>query len=275
MIKKILCPTDFSPSSLNAIEYASNFSQKFDASLVLLNVQKIHISDGISFFALKEAPSHKEANLSAASLNEMCITITDTYKISCGYEIIPTISSFEEKVISESDKFNVMVIGTNGADSLYQFFFGSHSFRIAKKTVCPVLIVPENCPYRNITKILFVSDYSKGDEFTLNQIKLLTEVYNAQLHVVHISRKDTDESREAFESFRNIIDMELKRINVSFERIIETKVADGIDNYIHKSNADLIGFNMKEHGFFYRAFHMNIIEKLTATAELPLIIYHN
>ncbi|KAA3620515.1 MAG: universal stress protein, partial [Flavobacterium sp.] len=39
-MKKILLPTDFSPNSLHAIDYAMNFFKGNKAHFVLLNIQK-------------------------------------------------------------------------------------------------------------------------------------------------------------------------------------------------------------------------------------------
>ena len=276
MIKKILCPTDFSPASMNAIEYGANLSQRLNASLTLLNIQKIHISDGISLFAMKERESTKEASVTSAALKEMCIELNKSFQISCNHEIIPTISAFENVVVEESDKYNLMVIGTNGEDDMYQFYFGSHSFRISKKTVCPVFIIPETCPYREITRVAFATDYKKGDEFSLMHIREILKLYNASLQVIHVSQKDNEESIETFNAFSNIIKMEIKDYNnISFDRIVNQNVAEGIDNFVKKEKIDLLSFNMREHGFLYRAFHKNIVERLTATAEFPILIYHS
>ena len=41
MIKKIICPTDFSKASINAIEYAAKLAKVFNAELLLVNVQVV------------------------------------------------------------------------------------------------------------------------------------------------------------------------------------------------------------------------------------------
>lgn len=45
MIKKILCPTDFSEASLTGIEYASKLAQALNAQITLINIVKASIGE--------------------------------------------------------------------------------------------------------------------------------------------------------------------------------------------------------------------------------------
>ena len=275
MIKKILCPTDFSAASMNATEFAAKLAQQTGSILTLLNVQKIHISDGVSLFAMAERESVREAKISSDSLKEMCDDINKSFKISCNHEVIPSISAFENVVAEESDKYNLIVVGTNGSDSMYQFYFGSHSFRIAKKTVCPVLVVPETCNYKGISNIVFASDYKPGEDFSLHQLTGIAEAFGSNIRILHVNQKDNEESKNDFDSFCNIIKMEFKENEkITFVRIINEKIIDAIKDEIKKSDVDLIVVNMKEHGYLYRVFHKDLIENLTSVAETPVLIYH-
>ncbi len=276
---KILCPTDFSSAATNGIEYAAKLAQKMNATLTLLNVQPLYINEGVNLFAGGELESMQEAKVSEKILDDICLDIKKTFNLSCSHEVIPTLSSFEKIVDDESWKFNLIVIGTNGADNLYQFYFGTHSFRLAKKTKCPVLIVPENSSYEDISNVVFASGYIKGDELLLQQLKQfiaqLTTAADLKLQVLHISENDTPVSREVYHSFCNLTEEVLGNDQVTaFERIVNKKAVEGIENYMNKIQFGILAVCMEEHGFLYRIFNENLVNKLTAFPNYPVLVFH-
>ncbi|MEO8151029.1 MAG: universal stress protein [Bacteroidia bacterium] len=275
MIKKILCPTDFSDASTNAIEYAAKVAQRMSSTITMLNVQHIYMGEGVSLFTGGERESAQEAKVTAERMKEYCTEINKTFNVSVNYEIIPTMGSFENIVADESDKFDLIIIGTNGVDNLNQFYLGTHSYRVAKKTTVPVLIIPDGSIYNELSNIVFASDYNKGDELLLKQLKEFSEVFNLQLRVIHISEKDTTQSLESYQAFCNLTKEALNDTGkITFERIISYNGADALDNFMIKTQADMLAVSFKEQGFLYSLFHKNLIKYLTALENYPMLILH-
>ncbi len=273
---KILCPTDFSSASINAVEYAARFAQKMNASLTLLHVQPVYVSEGVSYFSGGDRESIVELKQAADQLKDICANITAVFKVACDFENIPAVTQGIEKTISlESVKYDLTIIGTNGADKMSEFYFGSHSYRIAKKESGPVLIVPEECEYHDILNVAFASDCHIGDTLLLDQLKKLTDAFNPQVRVVHISEKDTALSREVYKTFCNLTEETLNyEGRITFERIIHDNKAEAIENFMTKTNADLLALYMEKHCFLHNVFHENIIKKLTSYASFPILVFH-
>lgn len=276
---KILCPTDFSSAATNGIEYAAKLAQKMNATLTLFNVQPLYISEGVSLFSGGELESMHEAKASEKMLIDIVSDVKKTFGIICSYEVIPSFSSFEKIIEDESWKYNLIVVGTNGADNLYQFYFGTHSFRLAKKTKCPVLIVPEDCAYEDITTMVFASGYIKGDELLLQQLKQFIGQMAAtsalKLQVLHVSEKDTPVSQEVYRSFCNLTEEALGiDQGIEFKRILNEREAEAIENYMNTIPSGLLAVCMEEHGFLYRIFHKNLVKRLTAFANYPVLVFH-
>src|ERR1035437_6060072 len=201
---RILCPTDFSSAATNGIEYAAKLSQKMNASLVLLNVQRLYYHEGITMFAGGEFESVHEAKISSKMLDDICNDINKMFKVSCSHQVISTMGRYANAIADEANEYNLTVIGTNGVDNTYEFYFGSHSFHVAKNTYSPTLIVPLKCSYKEINNVVFASDYNKGEDLLLQQLKEFTGTFKPKLHVLHISKKDSEVGKEIFHSFRNL-----------------------------------------------------------------------
>ena len=273
---KILCPTDFSAASLNAIEYAAQFAQATKSSLMLLHVQPVTVSEGVNYFSGGEHIALVEMNASEKKMKEICSRYQSAYQVQCDFESIAAGSNGIEKAVAdESAKFDLTIIGTNGADTLSQFYFGSHSFRVAKKQSGPVLIIPEECGYRQILNVAFASDCHLGDTVLLKQLKNFTDTFNPQIRVVHISEKDSALSREVYKSFCNLTEEVLNYDQrITFERIIHENKAAAIENFVNRTQADVLALYMEDHSLPYRIFHKSIVKKLTSYVSFPILVFH-
>lgn len=273
---KILCPTDFSSTSTNAIEYAAKYAKQTGASLTLLHVQPVYVSEGVNYFSGGDRVSMTEFKDAADQLGDICANVTSVFNVPCSFENVTTVSEGVEKTISdESGNYDLTIIGTNGADKMSQFYFGSHSYRIAKKEAGPVMIVPEGCEFNGILNLAFASDCHIGDSILLEQLKKFTDAFNPQVRAVYVSEKDTALSREVYEAFCTLTAETLNyEGNITFERIIHENKAEAIENFVNKTHADLLALYMEKHSFIYNLFHESIVKKLTSYASFPILVFH-
>lgn len=141
-IKKILCPTDFSEYSFEALEYAKELAITYNAKLYVLHVifepaeytgfYVPHISfdkikTEIEFGAKKFMDELKETRLK-------------------GVENLETIIIFglpDDEIIKFSvDKdIDLIVIGSAGKRGIEKFVFGSTAEKVVRKSPCPVLCI--------------------------------------------------------------------------------------------------------------------------------------
>lgn len=275
-MKKILCPTDFSPAANNAAEYAAQLSKKTGAELTLIHVLSLPViyDDYTTVGALKAYEEKIAAE--KKELQDYCDALNKEYKIQCrcDHEFYSVEAAMREKT-EDTQQSDLVVMGTNGADTLYQFYFGSKSYRTAKSLHCPILIVPEDYKYRDIQYIIFASGYRQGDEFLLQQLKQFLSDFNPRLGILHVSERDTLVSQEVYHSFCNFVDDFLAYSQkIEFSRIINEDEAQSIVTFMNNTNADLLSLCMEQHSFLYRLFHKNLIKKLTSYADYPILIFH-
>lgn len=276
MIKKILCPTDFSGVSSNAIEFAAKLAQRTNSTLTLVHVQPVAIGEGINLFAGGDRESVAEAKLATKQLEDICLELNRTFKISCTHEIIASsLESFENVIAAESPKYDLTVIGTNGADTINQFYFGSHSYRVAKKETGCVIIVPENCSFSGIENLAFASDCTNPEQMGFRQLKVFTDLFNPELRVLYISEKDNPEAKSIYSTFCNLVGEALNyENNIVFERIIFENEAEAIGKFMEKTNAEILALYMEDRSLLFKTFHEDVIKKLTSYADFPILIFH-
>lgn len=276
MIKKIICPTDFSKSAVNAAEYAAKLAQSFAAELLFVNVQKIvpvaaavSLGDGIG------ANVRENAQMAAGSLKEMSIETNKMFNISTDYEVDITTKPLEKVFSSIKPENTMIVMGTNGADSISQYFFGTNTYHVIQKSNCPLLLIPENVSFGSIKKIVFAWDYSKKSKFSFSLLNDFMETFNPYFIFLHISKKHTEISHEVFKALRSEIESVLgEKCKVEFEQLFSENIPESINNYMLKSQADMLSINYYNRGLIPDIFHGTVVKELSETAEYPILVLH-
>lgn len=274
-IMKILCPTDLSIQALNAMEYGARLAQQLKASLTFLNVQKIAIGEGVSLFAGGERESAKTLEVFSKVLEDQCKEISLKFNIHCDQVLTTTIGSIENTIAEVSKEFDLIVVGTNGSNNIYEFYFGTHSYNISKTAEVPVLIVPEDFEFTALSRICIASDYTTGEELNLNHLEGMLRVFNPHYEVIHVSENDNEISKTVYHSFRNSIEDEINFIQrISFSRLINDDIVSAIKSLIDKNKMDLMVLSFQKHGPIYKLFHKNLIKEITAYSTKPIFIFH-
>jgi nucleotide-binding universal stress UspA family protein len=274
---KILCPTDMSEAANYGVEYAANLCKALNAELSLMYVQNIELNEGVSMFSGSQIPAVKHATEKGKRLEQECIDISLKFGIPCKYVSEYSFSSFTTQVAHESLNYDLLVSGTNGTETLFQFYTGSNSYKLAKKTDCPVLIIPEGCNYKDIKKAVFASGADYMEHIHLNQLQKFISILRPELHLIHISDEDDAVNREVYAAYRKEAEEVLKYDGpTNFERIVDSDEVHGILNYVNMEKADLLIVCMEKHNSLYRFFNSGFVKKITAyDSGFPIMIVHN
>lgn len=273
---KILCPTDFSSAGNSGVEFAASIARALNASLDLMYVQPMHVTEGVTMFTGRELPSVLESKEVEKKLKDISQYTAKEFSISCDYIIDFSLSSFENKVSETSRNFDFIVIGTNGAETLNQFYNGSHSYKLAKLATCPVLIVPDGCNYTKFEKVVYATGYRKNDELLMGQLKDFLDIFKPDLIFTHVSLNDSPADKELYGSYCRIADEKLGyNGSISFDRISDNDPCNAIVKHLDKVKADVLVLCMEKHDFIYRLFHENLIKNMTAyDSGYPILVVH-
>ena len=181
-MKKILCPVDFSNASRNGLEYAGNLAAELMAHVTLLYVRPTIWPEAVQLNEEKER-STEEIN---GKLLVMSDQVEKEFGVTCGIHVEPTTMVVEKAIALKGANYDLILTGSNGADDFYQLAFGSHSFQIMQKAMCPVMIIPEGCSYKPIRQIAFAYDPDTNPLFLVDQLRSFAEVLGTSVKVVHV-----------------------------------------------------------------------------------------
>lgn len=266
-MNNILVTTDFSFAASNAIEYAAKFAQKTNRNLTIANFKISEpASEPTVCRYIRETPD---------ILKEMSETIHKTYSIQCDYIVKRTNKSLEKTMETISSDLDLIVMGTNGADDLYQYFLGSNAYHVVKRSKCPVLVVPENVSFESIERIVFAWDYTVDSKIALSKLNELLKTNQAEITLLHISRHITPVSDELFEALKETVSTQLTdNKNIRFDKIFSKdpgNFSKKLLDYTEDLKANLLVTMYHERGI-QNIFHGAITRKLSETLNCPLLV---
>ena len=130
-ITRILCPTDFSPSSQVAFEYAQDFAAFVGAELVVL-----HAFDQPASYDKKGQQQPADPSITKR---------LEDLKVRADIQVSRMLhAGLPEQVIcwaAESQGCNLIIMGTHGHTGLKHLLFGSTAEYVLKHARCPVLTI--------------------------------------------------------------------------------------------------------------------------------------
>jgi nucleotide-binding universal stress UspA family protein len=141
--RRILCPIDFSDSSLAALEYAINMAEEADGQLTLLHVTEVPA-------ALTQEPFVVETELSRvrdAAVNDarrrLEALIPEEAGDYCKVDTAVVEGRAYREILRQAaeKKTDLIVMGVHGRGALDLLLFGSTTHHVIRASTCPVLIV--------------------------------------------------------------------------------------------------------------------------------------
>jgi nucleotide-binding universal stress UspA family protein len=147
VFKQILCPIDFSDSSMHALNYAMSLAQEADAHLTVLHVMVYDLQ--------VEAPEMYETviadrRLSVTDFRTRCeeysrerlrAAVPDTVRAYCIVEtVLATGKPYREILrVAAEQQADLIVMAVRGRGAVDLTFFGSTTQHIVRQATCPVL----------------------------------------------------------------------------------------------------------------------------------------
>lgn len=270
----ILCPIDFSDTSLNALEYAVRIGEKHRAHLLMLYV--FTEEEFNKRLTKEEVKSFGEYSDEASEQLAAIVKKLAQRKKGCQIEWRVEPGKFLSVVnqIIADEKMDLLVMGTKGASDVFDAFSGTQTVKIIEEAEIPVLAVPKNANYERIDHAVYASDYAEEDKIAIKSMIELLAPFNPKYTILHMSKKDNTVSQAIYDENKEDLDAFLKEPNMEYHRsTYDSSVALGIDEFMMREKAELLAVLMEKRNLIERVFHTSVTKKLSYLMDFPLLVY--
>jgi nucleotide-binding universal stress UspA family protein len=274
-MNKILCPIDFSRTSVNALEYATRIAERFNSTIILLNVftekefNKVYEEESLM-------KSYKE--LLAMANNKISALAQEVNKdlgngaVRCEGRVV--MSHLMDGILEliQEEHIDLVVMGTTGVSQYTTGFVGSNTIKVIEKTDVPVLCVPQGASFEGFNKIVYASAFQEEDKIALQEVISFATMFDARVNVLHISSKENLYEEAEFKSAVEDLGTFVQYSKLKFERKVYSDVTAGLETYMDDEDGDLLVLLTRHRNFFESIVHKSVTRKLSFITHNPLLI---
>jgi|GEM_PF-6812573 nucleotide-binding universal stress UspA family protein len=248
MIRRIVCPTDYSDNSLNAIRYLKDLAALSKAVIELVHVQPpIPHPLTPETKTLLQDTKHEKTILWGDVTDEIVNEITKT----------------------QADLVGISSLGKNKDEN---FFISKLTLSIVNQSSFPILIIPPDANFTSFSKFLFVSLLKDQNYLSFRWIADFIRPYSGRFEVLYF----TEDRLKWFEK---------KEIVATFEGLHHSLQTPPIDVHIHdcrniliqletfarEQKADVICIQ-KSSRIFQMIIEQDNIERMPCCTDVPILV---
>lgn len=269
-MKRILFPTDFSPTARNAFEYVLQLADELGATVDVMTVY--HLPGGE---ASQVPPHYIERMLEEKrqeALEKLKSFIQDHPQELIGKLRTDYGTFVYQEIIdaAEKDAYDLIVMGSKGERNAIEKILGSVTSLTMLHAPCPVLAVPEGATFRSIEHIVYATDFRPTDEHAVADLMEMAGTLGAKVHFVHI---DTS-GKEGTEIEEEILSGESPFAFTDFTIVSSPTVAGGLEEYLQREQTPLLALFIPRRRFWERLFHNSVTKKMTYHGQTPVLVFH-
>lgn len=270
-INKILVPVDFSECSINAFKNALYYAKKLKAKLYLVNVYSLPVVIHQADMTMSYSMSHMTID-HLELLNEF----KNKYNEDLDIEIeILSISGFFLKEITyliDTKNINLVIMGTNGNDSLDDQLFGTDTSNLVRISKIPIIALRKEHNLKNISEIGLTIDFLEISNPILDFIKSFTSIFKYKNTLVHvqldlINKEISLEKERELQRIENHLGLE----NCNSTILNSYDINMGLKNYFSENHKELLAVIVRKHGFFHKLLHGTGTKRIALNCDAPLL----
>jgi len=272
-MKRLLVPVDFSEISDNVLLYAVKLANYLEADLILLHVNPLPVYNGEYNMLSFSITDVLETSLTLLKEKAERLAATKFLKSSVTYFV--EIGDLKTHILDYSERYHIdlIIMGITSHDTkITQILFGSTSVSLSKQSHVPVLIIPQNCSYKNIQTIAYASEYdvkSMSRDY-LKTVKKLCRLFDADLNILHvIPQNHLINEKEA--KLDLCIEKSMEQIPHKTYVLVEDSPTEALIDFVYTHNVDLILLEPKHHSIWHRILYPSITKEVAFESPIPIL----
>ena len=262
---KILCPVDFSDSSINAAQWATDYLRfRGGGELEFLHCINLKSRSGM-FLKLDDIlaeRAERDMGELVKELSENKNNVRFSWKV-----VVVDPKSFVPSYANR-DGFDWIVVGTQGLTALKDITVGSVTEHLINKSEIPVIAVPANSRMEGLRNIVLgVDGESDIDEQPIRDVADLSRSNGATLHMIHY-RRPNDPSLKAPPVIEEYDDLSWEYE----EKDTEGMLVGALNTHCSSVKADMLCLIHHRRKWWQRIFTKSLTKSELFKLEVPLLV---
>jgi nucleotide-binding universal stress UspA family protein len=279
-MKKILVPTDFSKTSVTALEVAFEIAKKANAEITLLHVVEDAGPDSYKVSGDGQPDYDLEEKLFMYKLLERSKKQLEKLVVDPRFEAVKITGELRlgnpfhgmNTIITEH-KVDLVVMGTRGHTKLEEMVIGTNTERVVRHSRCPVLSVHKKPASTDFKNIVYATAMSKDEEVFSRIIKRTQQIYNSTIHLVRINTPGDFQRDRIVKDYMNKFAKTLGLKNFTINVYNDVSEEEGIIYFADSIDADMIAMATHGRTGFAHVMAGSIAEDVVGHAKRPVLTF--
>ncbi|MFM7488238.1 MAG: universal stress protein [Cytophagales bacterium] len=278
-MKKILVPTDFSKTSLVAMDVAFDIAKKSGASVFLLNVVEEAGQDSTRITGEWQKADWEEKlfiyKLLERAENQLTRIVQDPK-----YSAVKVVGELRlgnpfhgmNAIIAEH-KVDLVVMGTRGVTNLETMVIGTNTEKVVRHSRCPILTVHKKPASTDFKNIVYATAMSKDEEIFSRLVKRTQQFYDSTIHLLRVNTPGDFQRDRVVKDYmaKFAKSMQLKNYTINVYNDISEE--DGIMYFADSIDADMIAMATHGRTGFAHVLAGSIAEGVVKMASRPVLTW--
>jgi nucleotide-binding universal stress UspA family protein len=270
---RVLCPTNFTPHSRQALAFALALAEKQAEAIALLHLYQLPIAEHrLTREELQQAIDQSRAEIMPRyqhllmHLAPLPLSVSIEPMLKRGRSLAKAILQ-----LSQNRDFSVVVMPYKNSKGLRSFFFGDEVQEIIENTKTPTLLIPENVRYSPIKHIVYATNFIGDNILALQQLDDFALLFDARITFLHVDDHVTANDKLIANNYRRA----LKKCMQSPHELLvleQPKIPKAIAHYVNTEAVDVLVLLRKNHHLAARMFQNSITEAVLPRSIKPLLI---
>ena len=279
IMRKILIPTDFSETSMNAIEYALELFKYETCEFIVMHAFADEVYENTMEMDREFFEEFKEKyrnSVESQLQKEVVVMIKRTANPKHTYNFEARFGSLVDETndIIERDNIDIVVMGTKGKTQNKEITFGSQTLQVIKYVQCPVLAIPVGYHGFPPENILFPTDYMiPFKRRDLNLLSTMAKSFASKIQMLFISEFKKLSHRQ--EDNRLFLDHCFRDNKKEYLQVKEKDLAQGINKELNDKKYDMLVMVNHRHSYLENILYHSTIEKIGVDIKIPFLVLQN
>jgi nucleotide-binding universal stress UspA family protein len=272
----IMVPVDFTPVSYKALEFAASLLNRVPVQLHLVHVVQVSEADWAcnngSSETLDKAAIQKQVQTAEQQLDEIKGQAAGNIATKVVFGGLTTALV----AYTQQHSIDMVVMGTAGAAGWQERISGSTAQHVARYAEVPLITIHEHASVTPIENLLMVADFREKQHDTkgLHMLKMLQELFGAQLHLLQIiDHEDAHVAEHLLADMQQFAKAHQLQ-NYELHLHNDSKIHKGVRKFNEATIMDLVCVGTHAHKGISQLFYGSIAETLVNRCIRPLLTYH-
>jgi len=277
-MKRILVPTDFSPTAEKAFSFAVDIATKTKGTVILY-----HVYTPVESTFIDSPETRKQYNLKPEAtivkrlqrLKEKVSENASGIAVSTVVGRSPLVNNMLD--FADQNMIDLIVMGTQGASGLKKAIIGSVAARIIEKSRLPVLLVPAKYKLQTPGEFVFATNYQKADKQALELVNNLATLFKANVTVLHFlntnnSALEKEKDKTDFETYAFSMQRIFNKSGIKFHLLETGSIIEAMENLDKKFPYDIMTMVRRKKNFLEKFFIKSFTENMAFLTNNRLLI---